>query len=226
MKRNIEIIAYHGWGMSADFWKQWPELLGDHITFKAADRGYFAEPADHQFEDKEAVHVLFVQGFGIHWVSKENWKNAHLIVLFSTFNEFENVITKGRNAEHIIETMKGQIDRHVYFTMDLFWEELFKSDDSFLKVDDYDIRDRDLLKNDLDSYMDKLVKKVPVNSRAKILLYETDYDDIMNHTQARSMKDVFGRLDYYHCFDILGHGYPFTHAEDCYKDLSDHLSIF
>lgn len=226
MKRNVEIIAYHGWGMSSDFWKQWPAILPDHVSFKANDRGYFNEPVTHSFEEEEAIHILFVQGFGIHWVTTENWKKAHLIVLFSTFNDFQDVITKGRDAEHVIEVMKGQIDRHAYFTMDLFWEEMFKSGEHVVMIDDVEIRDRELLKSDLDSYMRKMIKKAPVNPRVKVILYETEYDDIMNHTQVKAMKEVFGKLDYYHCFDIVGHGFPFTHAEDCFKDLSEHLSIF
>jgi hypothetical protein len=43
-QRTIEILAYHGWGMTHDFWKKWPEILPDHVTFKASDRGYFHEP--------------------------------------------------------------------------------------------------------------------------------------------------------------------------------------
>ena len=98
MKRKVEIIAYHGWGMNASFWNKWDDLFEKNIVFKKNDRGYFNEPVQHQFDEKDAIRILFVQGFGIHWVSKSDWANAHLIILFSTFNNLKEIMKKQQDS--------------------------------------------------------------------------------------------------------------------------------
>ncbi|RNC79373.1 MAG: hypothetical protein ED557_14920 [Balneola sp.] len=226
MKRTIEVITYHGWGMNAQFWDKWDGLFKDHVEFKKNDRGYFNEPVKQHFKHKEAVRVLFVQGFGMHWVSKADWKNAHLIVLFSTFNNLKEIMSKSRTVDHVVQQLQEDIDHKPYHTLDLFWKAMFKSGEKMITMDDYDIRDKELLKNDLEAYYHNLVSNVPIKANAKVILYETQYDDISIFSQVEQMKSLFGRLNYYHSFDIVGHAFPFSHAEKCYEELAGHLDIF
>lgn len=226
MKRKVEVIAYHGWGMNAQFWNQWDELFGDHVIFKKNDRGYFNESVNHHFEHKGAVRVLFVQGFGMHWVSKADWKNAHLVVLFSTFNNLKEIISKKRTVDHIIEKLQEEISIHSYKTLELFWDEMFKTGEKVVNIDDFDIHDKNLLINDLNAYYQNLVNFIPLGNNTKVMLYETEYDEISNFSQANVMKKLFGKLNYHKNFNFLGHAYPFNHAKECYEDLSSHIHIF
>ena len=84
-KHKVEVLAHHGWGMAGDFWDEWDLLFGKHVIFKKNDRGYFHKPVTHHFTEPDSIKVLFVQGFGMHLVAKEDWQKAHFIVLFSGF---------------------------------------------------------------------------------------------------------------------------------------------
>ena len=226
MKRNIEIIAYHGWGMSAHFWEQWDDLFPEHVTFKKNDRGYFSEPSVQHFHDDEAIRILFVQGFGMHWVSQSDWANAHVIVLFSAFNNLKEVMSKNRKLDYVIHTLQDEIKKSPNYTLDLLWETMFKSGEQVADTERFRIRDHQLLINDLETYYHNLVQSVPIKEKAKVLLYETEFDDLAVFSQVRQMKQLFGRLSYYKQFDFVGHGFPFNRAEACFKDMAEHLKIF
>lgn len=212
--------------MSAQFWDKWDAVFREHVIFKKCDRGYFNKPVTHRFEDKKAIKVLFVQGFGIHWVSDENWSKADLIVLFSAFNNLKDIMLPNRQLDHVVTQLQDQIKDQVYKTMKLFWEELFRSDEPVITIDEVDVQDKKLLISDLDAYYENLVDKVSVNKSAKVILYETQYDDLATHTQLREMKRLFGRINYHHMFDFVGHGFPFTRAMECKNDLNKHVNIF
>lgn len=226
MKRKVEIIAYHGWGMNAHFWDSWDELFDDHVTFKKYDRGYFSEPETPAFSDPEAIRVLFVQGFGMHLVSPSDWYNAHVVVLFSTFNNLKDIMKGGRKVETVVTSLQAEIKNRAYYTLELFWDAMYKADEKLVNIDDFEIRDKELLSGDLDAYYQNLVNSVPIKPKAKVLLYETEYDEISNFTQLQQMKKLFGKVHYYKRFEIVGHAYPFTHAKECFEDLNSHLSIF
>lgn len=226
MKKKVEVIAYHGWGMNAHFWNKWDELFKEHVIFKKNDRGYFNEPIVHHFEDEDAIRVLFVQGFGMHWVSKADWQNAHLIVMFSTFNNLKEIMSKKLAVDHVVPKLQTEIKKHAYYTLELFWEAMFKSGEKVVNMEDFDIKNKELLINDLDVYYHNLVKDVPIKKTAKVVLYESNYDEISNFSQAQAIKKLFGRLDYYKSLDYLGHAYPFNHAKQCYDDLENKLKIF
>ncbi len=226
MKKKVEVIAYHGWGMNAHFWDEWDKLFKEHILFKKNDRGYFSEPDKQHFKEKDAIRVLFVQGFGIHWVSRADWQNAHVIVLFSTFNNLKEIISKKRTVDHVVEKLKEEIEHKPYHTLELFWNELFKSGEKIVNMSDFDIHDKNLLETDLNAYYNNLADFIPIHGKTKVLLYETDYDDISNFSQAEVMKKLFGRLDYFKKFNFIGHAFPYNKAKECYDDLESHLKIF
>ena len=226
MKRKVEVIAYHGWGMNAQFWNEWDELFGEHVIFKKNDRGYFSKPINHHFKEKDAVRLLFVQGFGMHWVSKADWQNAHLIVLFSAFNNLKEIISRKNTVDHVVQKLQEQIEHKPYHTLELFWDEMFKSGEKIVNMSEFDIHDKDLLENDLNAYYQNLVDFIPIRDKAKVILYETEYDKISNFSQAQVMKKLFGRLDYFKTFNFMGHAYPFNKAKECYHDLESHLKIF
>lgn len=225
MSRRVEIIAYHGWGMNAKFWSKWDEYLPEYVTLKKNDRGYFNEPIKHHFEDKEAIRILFVQGFGIHWVPQSEWANAHLIVLFSAFNNLKEIMKKSRTVDHVVKQLQQEIEHQPYKTMQLFWDEMFTNSEKVVDIDNFEIHNKSLLINDLNAYYNDLVKSIKINHKAKVLLYESELDELSVFTQAKTMKDLFGRLDYFKKFDYVGHAYPFSHAKECYEDLKSHLKI-
>lgn len=224
--RKVEIIAYHGWGMTADFWDEWDSLLGEQVIFKKNDRGYFHKPVSQHFSEPDSIKVLFVQGFGIHMVSQSDWRMADFIVLFSTFRHLKDIIAVGKNPEHIITALKREIKKRPEYTIDLFWEELFKADQDFRKGENYVIENKELLTDDLDVYHANIVIKPTIKKGAKVILLETEMENITNYPQDRAMKDLFGKLDLYKRFELVGHGFPFYNADVCFDYLSEHLKIF
>ena len=225
-KRKVEIIAYHGWGMTADFWDEWDHLFDNHVIFKKNDRGYFHKPVNEHFSDPESIKVVFVQGFGIHMVSKRDWQLAHFIVLFSTFRHLKDIIAIGKNPDHVISTLQKQIKDRPEYTLDLFWDELFSADKDFRNGENYRINNEQLLVDDLDVYHDDIVTKPEIRKTAKVILLETETENITNYPQHITMKELFGRLDLYKRFELIGHGFPFYNADVCYKYLSEHVKIF
>lgn len=226
MKRNVEIIAYHGWGMNARFWDQWDDLFDDHVHFKKNDRGYFSEPVNHHFTEKDSFRVLFVQGFGMHWVSNFDWKNAHLIVLFSTFNNLKEIMSKKRSVEHVVTHLQQEIEHRPNYTLDLFWKSLFKGGDSIALIQDFTIRHQELLIEDLNAYYQNLVNSIAIKDRTKVMLYESEFDELSAFPQAEAMKKLFGKLNYHKRLNVVGHAYPFNRSKLCYDDLSSHVHIF
>ncbi len=223
--RKVEIIAYHGWGMAADFWDPWDDILPDHVMFKKNDRGYFNEPVHHQFSEQDSIHILFVQGFGIHWVSKENWEKAHAVVLFSTFKYLEDIMSGGRRVAQVVNQLKALIGKKVYSTIEAFWKELFKDNPEHKSVDDYNIHDKDILINDLNAYFRNMIEHAPVQEKALIILLETRYDEISNFSQKHEMEGLFGKVDLHRSFEFVGHGFPFTHARECYDVIRDKIKV-
>ena len=57
---ETEIIAYHGWGFNASFWKNWEDVLPDSVAFKTADRGYYLEEKLPRFSNDATQKVLFL----------------------------------------------------------------------------------------------------------------------------------------------------------------------
>lgn len=212
--------------MNARFWDEWDDLFGDHVTLKKNDRGYFSEPVTHHFKEKDSYRVLFVQGFGMHWVSEIDWKNAHLIVLFSTFNNLKEIMSKTRTVEHVVTQLQKEIENRPNYTLDLFWKSIFKGGKELANISDFEVQNRKLLIKDLDMYYHNLVESVPIKEHAKVVLYESEYDEISVFSQKNGMKELFGKLNYYKQMKLVGHGYPFNHAERCYKDLASHIHIF
>lgn len=225
-KRPVEIVAYHGWGMKAEFWNKWDELIGDHVTLKKNDRGYFYKPTLNHFENPNSYKVLFVEGFGMHWVAKEDWENAHIIVLFSAFKNLKDIMKMSRNVDHVVNSLQLELQKQVYTTLEKFWKQLFRTDDfDFIKSKQIENADRQLLINDLEVYYGDIVSSIPVRKNAKVLLYETQFDEIMVHPQKNNIRSLFGKLHYYKSLDLIGHAFPFSHAKTCYDDLNGVLKI-
>jgi Mg2+/Co2+ transporter CorB len=159
-------------------------------------------------------------------VPENQWREAHILVLFSTFKNLSDVMHAGRNKKVVIEQLKSHVQENVYETLKLFWKELFPKDPAFMNMDELDVHNKNLLISDLDSYYQDIVTDISNHEKAKILLLETEIDEITVSTQKKQMAELFGKVDAYHNFDFIGHGFAYAKAKECFDFLKKKLSIF
>lgn len=103
-----------------------------------------------------------------------------------------------------MEKLQEQIEHKAYQTLELFWDAMFKTGEKVVNMDDFDIHNKDLLVEDLNSYYQNLVVNIPNKPNTKVILYESKYDELSNFSQVNVMKRLFGRLDYYKSFNFVG----------------------
>src|SRR5690554_2812708 len=88
MHRQVEIHAYHGWGMDDSFWDPFKSILPKQIIFKAAKRGYFGKPFYPRFEKDTKIRVVFTHSFGLHWCKTAVLSKADYLVIFNGYDSF------------------------------------------------------------------------------------------------------------------------------------------
>lgn len=102
--RNIEAIAYHGWGFGAECWQAdggWVERFARlGVTLCCADRGYFGAAQSPEFLRPDSFKVLLTHSYGLHWCPEAQRRSAHLLICLGGFRAFHPALGPTTGLEH------------------------------------------------------------------------------------------------------------------------------
>lgn len=107
---RAEVLAYHGWGFDHSCWQGWQTWLEEQACcLKAADRGYFGASKLVNFTSD--IKILFVHSYGLHWCPVEQFNQADVLVIFSSFCAFhpEQPPSLKKRSQTTIQQMLGQL---------------------------------------------------------------------------------------------------------------------
>ena len=123
MEKKVEILAYHGWGINASFWKNLDAVIPNSITLKPANRGYFGKPFYPRFDADTKVRVVFTHSYGLQWCNTAVLSKADVLVIFNGFGDFHpedkklNSISKNEDLKQLRNTRFPLIDLDFGSTM-------------------------------------------------------------------------------------------------------------
>lgn len=220
IKTDTHIIAYHGWGLSSDFWHKWESILSDEVRFDASNRGYSGEEKIIRF-DNESVskRILFVHSFGLHWCPHEILSEADHLVIFGGFLNFHPDNEKKKKRSHFfIQQMLSRFVDKPGEVLQKFLKNVFypaEPDDQFL-IDDID---HDKLLADLTMIQHETQSVQILHEIPEITILHGEKDKIVSNEKARKLYHELRYRAQYFELKHAGHALPFTQTEACYKFL-------
>ncbi len=104
-----EIIAYHGWGFSSLFWKEWQKKFVGEWSF--CERSYFSQEERKKlfFRHKDSIKIVCAHSLGLHFVSEDVLSSMDLLIVFSSFLCFHGADSQKTKAH--LALMKQKLDQ-------------------------------------------------------------------------------------------------------------------
>lgn len=224
-KLDLEIIAYHGWGLDSSFWKAWKDILPQNVLLKVADRGYFLEEKLPKFSNDSMHKVLFLHSFGLHWCPKENIDQATCVVIFNGFKEFHPKDTADRKRSvKVLQRMIKQFDEKPKEVLKNFWENAFYPDKK--KNIPKGKPDTDFLLKDLKRLSTSTFDLIHLKKGKPIISLDGGSDKILTHSRGKEFTESTDGNAVYHFIKQAGHGMPVTHYKDCWSFINAMIPIF
>lgn len=223
MEKQIEILAYHGWGYDEAFWTPLKKLFSEHIKLQAASRGYFGDPKLVHFEHEHSNKVIFAHSYGLHWVPKETLNQADALFMFASFHKFipDNPEQK-KYVMKVLDAMINKIEHQPYTLLDEFWKKSQKPE--FVKMERV-IRDIKMLKEDLEHLFHTDIS-IPDITNKKIVMLEAADDEIFVNSHMKEFLEHHKTRIKYKMMDGLGHAFPLTNPEETYSIITKAMPIF
>ncbi|MDJ0598198.1 MAG: alpha/beta hydrolase [Crocosphaera sp.] len=209
-----EIIAYHGWGFDRNFWKNWQSILLANFQFKAYDRGYFQDKNCPKFEDTNLNKIIFAHSFGLHLCPLEQIKQANILILFNSFDEFHPENDKQRKrSKYALKLMINEFRNNPKTVLASFYKKCyypFSSIEPNYKNANWEKLEQDLNLLDTSRLDINILKKIP---KIYIIYGSKDRIYIASYSQ-KFHKKLSQNSEYYEIKDA-GHALPFTDTKSC-----------
>jgi len=219
-KTAAHVIAYHGWGLSSEFWNKWIDLLSEDVRFDASDRGYSGSENVVRFDDKAASkQILFVHSFGLHWCPHEVLSNADHLVIFGGFLNFHPESEKKKKRSHFfVQQMLSRFVDKPGEVLNKFLENVFypANPDEQLLIGDID---HDKLLADLTMIQHETQSVQILHEIPEITILHGESDKIVSNEKARKLYHNLRYRARYFELKNAGHALPYTQAEACYMFL-------
>jgi|SRR5690554_659711 len=225
MHRQVEIHAYHGWGMDDSFWDPFKSILPKQIIFKAAKRGYFGKPFYPRFENDTKIRVVFTHSFGLHWCKTAVLSKADYLVIF---NGFDSLYSPNSDQD---ETSKEQLESLIKLFKNDAVEALnkFRKDSFSPSIMDCKFPDNINVENGLDDLHSMKTLQFPIidlDFGSTIIAMDSGRDKILQEPRGEAMIDWYVGRKHSMIFEQEGHALPFTNPSDCWSYLSSTIPIF
>ncbi len=223
MEDQVEIHAYHGWGMSSSFWDNFKQSLPKDIIFKAADRGYFGGDFEPEFHPETIHKVVFTHSFGLHWCPREKFEEIDYLVVFNGFQEFlPKDWVQRRQVSKTIRAMVGRLKVDPGSVLQKFYENCSYPNAVTFRVSDW--MNKSKLVEDLKSLKNsKFVN--PKHSTFKSYILSSQQDKVYNYLQSNDLYDLMDSENK-HVFQNDGHSLPFVNSDECWSFLIRVIPIF
>lgn len=221
-KKNVQVIAYHGWGFDPSIWGPLRTELEPYVHFECADRGYFTDsykPSWNSHSNSDTEKYLFVHSYGLHWCHREILEKADRLVLISSFLNYHPAEKKEyKRSKLVLRKMLAQFVDAPTTVLEKFYENVFYPDNTGLDVPKN--LNHDLLLSDL-SDLDR-------DNRENALLFDMNditiihgaADQVVNNELARDMYKKLRLRSQYFEIKKGGHALQFTHGSKIFEILN------
>ncbi|MTI88025.1 MAG: hypothetical protein FH748_08660 [Balneolaceae bacterium] len=229
VKDKLEIIAYHGWGFSSDFWDVWKKSVPSSVKIKTADRGYFFEKKSPVFSsNNRSLKLLFLHSFGAHWCPAEQLMQADIVIIFNGFKTFHPEDKREKNKSRLLlnRMINRFEDKPQQVLADFLANSFYPENKDITFNRDWDNK---LLINDLkrlgeSDFNLKLLSKNGKN--VQIFSLEGGKDKILRRSAGKAFTTLTDQKAVYHFVKEAGHALPVTHTQDCWSFINAMIPIF
>ncbi len=222
--KQIQLIAYHGWGMDATFWKPLFELFDANISATASDRGYFSDAKNETFDKKTSgKKVVLTHSLGLHWCDDDVLNKAdHLIVLGGFLNFHPADKKENRKSKLILREMLSQFVESPEKVLQQFYENASSPSKNSLSIPEN--LNHDMLLGDLTLFMEDHFRQQRLFELPEITIIHGSQDRIVSHHQAREMYHALRYSSQYFELKNAGHLFPIYSKETCHEFIKSVLS--
>lgn len=221
---QLQLIAYHGWGMDATFWNPLFELFDTNISSKASDRGYFSDSKKEEFDTKiSGKKVVLTHSLGLHWCDDNVLNQAdHLIILGGFLNFHPADKKESRKSKLILREMLSQFVESPKKVLQQFYEKASSPSANSLTIPEN--LNHDVLLGDLTLFMEDHFRQQRLFEVPEISIIHGAKDRIVSHHQAREMYHALRYSSQYFELMNAGHLFPIYAKETCYDFIKSVLS--
>jgi len=218
--KDSHIIAYHGWGLSSEFWSKWDSVLSHAVKFEVSNRGYIGPDQIIRFDSESpSKRILFVHSFGLHWCPHDVLSMADHLVIFGGFLNFHpDSERQSKRSRFFVQQMLSRFVDEPEEVLQKFIKNVYypnMPDNRFVQSDiDHDklLADLSMIQHETQSI--QILHEVP-----EITILHGEKDKIVSNTKARKLYHNLRYRSQYFEIKHAGHALPHTHADECYSFL-------
>tara|TARA_R110002124_G_scaffold80533_10_gene213174 strand:+ start:16119 stop:16817 length:699 start_codon:yes stop_codon:yes gene_type:complete len=225
MEKKVEILAYHGWGINASFWKNLDAVIPNSITLKPANRGYFGKPFYPRFDADTKVRVVFTHSYGLQWCNTAVLSKADVLVIFNGFGDFHpedkklNSISKN-GLEGIIKGFEQEPEK----TLQAFYKNCFHPSEYNVEVPNK--LNKDVLLEDLKQLRNTRFPLIDLDFGSTMVAVDGAKDKILLSPRGESITKAHYNKKFVKIFEDEGHALPFLNPQKCWSYLCSIIPIF
>ncbi len=249
MGRLLAVMAYHGWGFTAQCWQGWQSqfLALGQCQWYSYDRGYWGnalsatsgERPTLSFSTPDRHRILLTHSYGLHWGLADGqasgWlTDIDLLVIFGGFQSFHPSEPKAqRRSQLVLRQMLKQLELDPLTVLRQFYQNCDYPEplpDTRMPTLNPALLLRDLQALDQAQLAVALLAQIP-----RIVIFQGLQDQIVPVTQAEQLweqvrlakGDGTRSCPSEACQYIPlagGHALPFTHLETCWSLFQPTLS--
>lgn len=222
MEKQIEIIAYHGWGFSGKIWDALGRLLPETVELKKADRGYFGEEQSFDFTDSADVKIVFTHSFGLHWCPDEVITKADHMVVLNGFAQFAHLkdVTDNRRL-NILDAMIVAMEQDPSGLLKQFY---LNSGLTAQNIPTTDFIHAQRLKRDLE-VMKTSSFRCEASKKVQWIVIDSSDDRIIPGLRGKQLAEALPSSSVF-VLETSDHAVPVTKTEECIRILFESIPIF
>lgn len=225
MDKQVEIHAYHGWGMDDSFWDPIKSILPKQIVFKTANRGYFSKPFYPRFENDTKIRVVFTHSFGLHWCKTAVLSKADYLVIFNGFDSFYPSNSVGNiTSKELLNLFTQQFQNNAEEALYNFRIQCFYPYNIPLNLPANFNAEKGL--EDLYTMQSLQFPIIDLDFGSTIITMDSGLDKILGKPQGEAMINWYVGQKHSKIFKQAGHALPFTNPSNCWSYLSSRIPIF
>ena len=207
---EVEVLAQHGWGFSAECWRDWRDLLPANFALHCPDRGYFGPPC---CETSSRFQIVITHSLGLHMVASECLQAAKLVVVLGGFAHFHaDRANLARRSRRTVDRMLARLQREPAALLGDFYARCGIGGNSRLPGD----LDVARLRADLQCLQDSVLGIEGLSAAGHVLILHGDEDRIVPVERAEELHEALDNSDR-SIFPSAGHGLPISHARECWQ---------
>ena len=225
MKKKVEILAYHGWGIDKNFWNQFDSIIPDSITLKPANRGYFGKPFYPRFDADTKFRAVFTHSYGLHWCNSAILSKADVLVIFNGFGNFHpEDKTLNSISKKGLEAMIKGFETDPKQVLSKFYSTCFHPSECQAEIPSK--LNKELLLEDLNNLRNTRFPLIDLDFGSTMVAIDSAEDKILLEPRGEKMLEGHYNRKFIKNFENEGHALPFINPKDCWSYLCSIIPIF